>query len=141
MVPLSFSLDLIPGNDEERQCFHFFHSQTVVQLCGLFGSEFWSRYVLQASFRERAIWHATVALGSLHRQSEPGCYSKVSRSSEAGNFALRQYVQAIGHLVRPGNGREKQPLDVALMSCVLFTCFEVSFTQIKFSFRAVITKI
>jgi hypothetical protein len=52
---VSAALDALPGNEEERRCFHLFRSITVVQLSGLFGSDFWNRLVLQACLGEPTI--------------------------------------------------------------------------------------
>ncbi|KFY00843.1 hypothetical protein O988_03082 [Pseudogymnoascus sp. VKM F-3808] len=120
---LSAVLISLPGTPSERLSFHFFLSHTAPQLRGLFESPFWSQHVLQACLREEAIWHAAVALGAAHGR----LYAEKSRGGEGQRwegegFAIKQYVKAISCLTRRGSGERR--IDVALMACVLFTCFE-----------------
>jgi hypothetical protein len=119
----------ISGNVRERICFEFFRSHTVQQLSG-FDTDLWQQLILQASHHEPAIKHAAIALGSLHQKFALG-ESSVLRSNQdpdSDEFALEQYVKAIGSLVQPIQKRGKQAADVALIACVLFVCFEVSTT-------------
>ena len=104
----------------EGRCFDFFCKRTVVVFSGIFDPTFWTRLVLQATHHEPAIRHAAIALGALHESSEVG--SRVKPSI----FAMEQYGKAIRYLVKPIREKQKQAADVALMTCVLFVCFEVS---------------
>lgn len=109
---------LVSSNEAERRAFDFFHHHTVKTLAGLFDPSFWTRLVMQATFHETAIRHAVCALGALHEYSQFG-----ATADGAGNvFAMQQYGRAMRSLVG-GNGGQR--VDVALMSCVLFVCFEV----------------
>jgi len=71
---------------------------------------------------EPAVQHAAVALGALHE-----CFEhQLSNQAEANlGFALQQYVRAIGLVTKPIRERGKQAADVALITCILFVCFEV----------------
>ena len=40
-------------------------------------------------------------------------------------FAVKQYLKAIELVLMPVRDRGKQAADVALMTCILFICFEV----------------
>lgn len=100
-----------------KRSFAFFMHKTSPQLAGLFGSAFWERLVLQVAHYEPAIRHAITAIGSLHEQHIVGRDSNVS-------FALQQYNLAIRSLLAPPPGQQRG-LDVSLISCILFTCFEV----------------
>jgi hypothetical protein len=113
------------GTDQERRCFDYFRRRTVPQLSGSFDSTFWNRLLLQATHHQPAVWHAVVALGSLHQNFEERCPD----TSEDAAFALQQYVKAIGLVLAPIRERGKQAADVALITCVLFTCFEVVLFQ------------
>lgn len=73
-----------------------------------------------------------VALGSLHWYFET---IQSNKSDHQDGFALQQYVKAIAYVLVPIREKGKQAADVALMSCVLFTCFEV----VILSFTLVIT--
>jgi hypothetical protein len=112
-------------SDLERRSFDFFCKRTVVVFSGIFDPTFWTRLVLQATHHEPAIRHAAIALGALHESSEVG--SRVKPSI----FAMEQYGKAIRYLVKPIREKQKQAVDVALMTCVLFVCFEVSSLSIK----------
>jgi hypothetical protein len=122
MNPTSFS-DLFE-TDQERRCFEFFRRRTVPQLSGSFGSPFWTHLLLLTTHHEPAVQHAAIALGALHECFE----QKLSNQAEANlSFALQQYIRAIGLVTKPIHERGKQAGDVALMTCVLFVCFEVRF--------------
>jgi hypothetical protein len=61
-------------------------------------------------------------LGALHELFE----QQLSDQAEVDlSFALQQYVKAIGLVTKPIRERGKQAADVALMTCILFVCFEV----------------
>jgi hypothetical protein len=117
------SVDLA-GEAEERRAFHFFRSNSVMALQGYFDSEFWSRLVLQASHTEPTIRHAVIALGSLHETTQ-NKDSAVLKSGKAHNkFALQQCNKAITSLNQQLSLKGQQSIEVLLMSCVLFVCFE-----------------
>ncbi|OJJ51783.1 hypothetical protein ASPZODRAFT_12590 [Penicilliopsis zonata CBS 506.65] len=130
--PASFnSLLLLPSpstslftSDQERRSFHFFLSRTAPQLAGDFKCAFWERLLLQAAHHEPAIRHVTVALGSLHEHFErdEGAPFRSGQMTAHSSFALRQYLRAMRCLM-PAHGAS-QPLDVCLVSCILFACFE-----------------
>ena len=114
------------GSHDERRSFEFFRSRTATQLSGFFASELWERSILQASHHEPAIRHAVIALGCLHQRFENGHRHilKQDRDTEDYPFALKQYNLAIKHLVKPAI-KGQQAIDVCLIACVLFCCFEV----------------
>ncbi|KAH6658110.1 hypothetical protein BKA67DRAFT_673919 [Truncatella angustata] len=123
--PNSLAIMTSPSFDTQaptksKRSFAFFVQRTCPQLAGFFGSEFWERLVLQAAYHEPAICHAVVAIGSLHEFYE---YKRVATDmTEA--FALEQYNHAIRDLLIPLSNDGKQAVDVCLISCILFTCFE-----------------
>lgn len=120
MNPTSFSG--LFKTDQERRCFEFFRRRTVPQLSGSFESPFWSHLLLLAIHNEPAVQHAAIALGALHECFE----QQLSNQAEANlSFALQQYVRAIGFVTNPIREGGKQAADVALMTCVLFICYEV----------------
>lgn len=119
-VPLSFTVessgDLHPCTISKR-CFEFFVRISSPQLAGFFGSAFWERLVLQAAHHEPAIRHAITAIGSLHEQHLVG-------TDDGSVFALQQYSLAIRSLLAPLEQQRKRGINVCLISCILFTCFE-----------------
>ena len=108
--------------DQEHRCFDFFCHRTIPRLSRSFESPFWNQ-LLQAIHLEASIRHAAVALGSLHESFELGLSGS---NKHGGIFALQQYVKAIELLTTSIREKGKQAADVALMTCVLFVCFEVS---------------
>ena len=105
-----------------RRAFDFFRHRTVPQLSGSFEAPFWNRLLLQATHHEPALQYAVVALGALHERFELGL---LTQNEVDHGFALQQYVKAIGLVMTPIRERAKQAADVALMTCILFVCFEV----------------
>ncbi|KAH6698443.1 hypothetical protein BKA61DRAFT_530626 [Leptodontidium sp. MPI-SDFR-AT-0119] len=127
-IESSPSLNLLESNLEQRS-FSFFHQNTIPQLSSIFGSPSWkqlNRLLLQAAYHEPAVRHAAVALGALHEHFELTSRSLTHHSDESRNteFAVQQYVKALGHLVNPAIRRGKPAADVALITCILFVCFE-----------------
>ncbi|KAL4793034.1 hypothetical protein BDV19DRAFT_380354 [Aspergillus venezuelensis] len=131
----SLTLFTTPSTALERRSFQFFYERTVPSLSGYTGSDFWNRLVLQVSQREKPVWHALIALGSLHENFEgdrvvPGLWLR-RRGWDC--FALKEYLCAIRALLGGeeggkgyGGGWSKSvPVDVCLISCILFACFEV----------------
>ncbi|RAK95524.1 Zn(II)2Cys6 transcription factor domain-containing protein [Aspergillus ibericus CBS 121593] len=104
--------------DQEHRSFQFFLERTVPQLAGDFECAFWGRLLLQSVHHEPVIRHATVALGSLHERFESDA---APFRSVHGSFALRQYLRAMRCLMATP---PSQPMDVCLISCILFGCFE-----------------
>ena len=93
---------------------------------------------MQVSQHERPVWHALVALGSLHENFEkmPG-FGLVRAGYDT--FALQEYLKAIRALLGPADSLPPASIvnaagtpsggltvDVCLISCILFVCFEVS---------------
>lgn len=113
---------LIFQSKHEKRCFDFFRHRTIPQLTGPFESPFWDRLLLQATHHEPALQHAAVALGALHESYE---LRSSSLTENDHGFALQQYVKAIGFVTTPHRERGSHAADVALMTCVLFICFEV----------------
>ena len=135
--PSSSALLVIPnpvldarGSDEERRCFDFFLNRTASQLSGFWDSDFWDCLILRATHHQPAIRHAVLALGSLHERFEAGDSSVLNPiwDKREGGFALKQYNHAIQHLIRPAS-EGQQAVDVCLIACLLFACFEVSRPQ------------
>ena len=117
------SVDLA-GEQEERRAFHFFRSNSVLALQGYFDSEFWSRLVLQASHTEPTIRHSVIALGSLHETTQNKDSATLKNGRAYDKFALQQCNKAIANLNRELGIKGRQSIQVLLMSCVIFVCFE-----------------
>lgn len=115
----------LPGNTQEKRAFQYFIKQTSPELNGFFTTGFWERLILQASQTEPSLRHAVVAIGALHEE-----FSQTNEGLPLGQvvgghlpFAVKQYTKAIGHLRRSLGTGDHSPL-TALMSCILFVCFD-----------------
>ena len=115
------------GSDKERRCYDFFLNRTASQLSGFWDSDFWGCLILRATHHQPAIRHAVLALGSLHERFEAGDKSVLTPiwDQGEGGFALQHYNRAIQHLIKPAS-KSQQAVDVCLIACMLFACFEVS---------------
>jgi Fungal specific transcription factor domain/Fungal Zn(2)-Cys(6) binuclear cluster domain len=117
----------IIGSLKERRSFDFFQKRTAPQISGFFGGDIWERLLLQATYHEPSVRHAIIALGSLHERFEQdnGLVVHSDANGWSDDFALRNYNLAIKHLVEPLSSKGQQAIDVCLISCILFACFEV----------------
>lgn len=87
--------------------------------------------MLQVSQHEKSVWHALIALGSLHEnfETDNNRFGVDLFRHEQDSFAIREYLAAIRALLGPSNTTVGSvgnvTVDVCLISCILFTCFEV----------------
>lgn len=120
--PSASRISLIPPQDPlESDLLEHFKSTTVKSLSANFWPAFWEDRVLQATSAEPSILHAVIALAAVHRDLE-----LKSTGQNDGNlqpFAFNQYTKAISHLHRLMSSGT-QHLDVTLISCILFICFD-----------------
>lgn len=117
-------------SERERHAFHFFRVTTASQLSGFCGDGFWDNLILRASHHQAAIRHAVIALGSLHERfiTHNGLVSRCDPLLYLDEFAIQQYSLAIKFLFEQFSRQDKPAVDVCLVTCVLFACFEVSIT-------------
>ncbi|PYH88549.1 hypothetical protein BO71DRAFT_365186 [Aspergillus ellipticus CBS 707.79] len=119
--------ELFSGDEIEAQNFHFFCTVTTPDLAGFFDTGFWTGRLLQVAHQYPALRHATIALGSIHRDyvTDPTPVT-VARSEDGQNlgFALQQSNAAIQALRELLAGPALTSLDrlVVLSICILFTC-------------------
>lgn len=117
----------IPGNAEEKRGFDFFLRNTAAELSGYYDSSFWAKLILAASVQKPSLRHAVIALGALHEEfSQKSLISSASSWSgevQKSPFAQNQYAKAIGALRRSLSSGKEEPI-TALMSCILFVCFD-----------------
>ena len=120
------------GDQAERRSFCFFRDRTAPQLAGLFESEFWDCLLPLSASYQPAIQHAVVALAALHERFENNDKSVLGSNHDIAHcgFALQQYNRAIGWLIKPVKDGGNQRLDVALITCILFACFEVFYPAV-----------
>lgn len=92
---------------------------------GYYTSSFWEYLILQASVAEPSLQHAVIAIAALHEEFSNRRLGGVSPDHENAKsiFAVNQYMKAISHLRRSLSAGKQAPL-TALMSCLLFVCFD-----------------
>ncbi|RDL42034.1 uncharacterized protein BP5553_02013 [Venustampulla echinocandica] len=126
----------IHGADEESRYFQVFAERTVYEIPGFFdgtpSSTFWSQLVLQESHHVSAIRHAAISLGALSKGLEdappPHLKSNVFQniSGKHHEYAVLQHIKAIKALNQYISSSPSPQLRSALITCVLFICFEAS---------------
>ncbi|OKL59086.1 hypothetical protein UA08_05840 [Talaromyces atroroseus] len=124
-------LSLLPGdnNPQEIQNFLFFRTVTAPSLAGGCDFGLWTCHTLQASRLYPPLWHATTALGAIHRQFIADGnllpYNPRSETVDRVRFALRQFnesIQSLTKMLSSGKALGKQDKVVVLTSCILFMC-------------------
>lgn len=115
----------IPGTAQEKRGFQYFITNTARELTGYYSSSFWEHLILQASTAEPSLRHAVIAIAAIHEEFTDRRLGGVSPGHESSEsiFALNQYMKAIAHLRRSLSAGKQAPL-TALMSCLLFVCFD-----------------
>ncbi len=114
-------------NGKEQHCLEWFVRRASVKLPGIFGSTFWNTFALSLGSSERAILHATLALGSAHKREmlDIGHTGNVREPpDEQERFTLQQYSKAIHHLRPLFACRSRSSVRMILITCVIFTCLE-----------------
>ena len=102
---------------------------TAAELSGYYDSSFWENLILAASVQEPALRHAVIAIGALHedfsqkRLTDSASRTESRTEGRETEFALNQYAKAMGVLRRSLSNGKQEPL-TALMSCILFVCFD-----------------
>ena len=127
-LPLdSFNYPLALDDDDERRAFHYFRSRTASQLSGYFSMQLWDCLIPLSSQYHPAVKHAVVALAAMHERFEKDDRSVLSSNHDIsqGGFALQHYNRAIRHLTKSVLSNREESLDVFLVACILFACFEV----------------
>lgn len=83
---------------------------------------------MRASLEEPAIFHAMLALSSVHKRVWFGAEEIESKISpdRLEQFTLRQYNKAVNHLLQPRfTSEDKASIRVTLVACMLFVCLEI----------------
>jgi hypothetical protein len=121
--------------EDESRYFRLFAESTVFALSGFFegtpSSQFWTQVVLQESHNLKAVRHAVIALGALTKGMEnvpPGNFkvnviqSLDQRHCEQAVVQHLKAIQALNHYISSSAAPQ---LRNALLTCLLFICFEV----------------
>ncbi|KAM3499972.1 hypothetical protein MY10362_006814 [Beauveria mimosiformis] len=107
----------------EREMFNLFRTRTVTQVAGAFYQPFWHVDVLLAAQTQPAIWHASLSMAAMYS------WFKIPADDTQGQiirqdhykFALRQYNEAITHMVALARRQDARSAEALLIASVLFT--------------------
>ncbi|KAB8290191.1 hypothetical protein EYC80_011060 [Monilinia laxa] len=104
----------------------FFRTFTAAEFAGDFSTEFWEKRIFQAATIEPSIHHGILALGAIHKNYTE-TYQQLQAVTQSPTpmqaFAFRQYTKAI-QILRESIVRAPHSLDMTLISCILFICFD-----------------
>ncbi|KAM7186393.1 hypothetical protein V8F20_011394 [Naviculisporaceae sp. PSN 640] len=117
----------IKVRQDEAEWVEWFQSITVVLLQGPYKTSFWNSLVLRAGLDEPSIFHAMLAVGSLHKQITMGIRTPGpgGEPDSLEQFTLRQYNKAIYQLIQPQfTSRDRTVTRTALIACMLFVILE-----------------
>ncbi|KAH6678536.1 hypothetical protein B0J14DRAFT_325520 [Halenospora varia] len=124
----------IHDTEDESRYFKVFSERTAYELSGLLdgtiGSSFWTRIVLQESHNVSSIRHAVIAIGALSKalESAPKPNLKVNVIQDIDQRhheqAVLQHLKGIKALNQYISSTHAPQLRNALITCLLFICFE-----------------
>jgi hypothetical protein len=120
----------IHGNQEEYHYFQTFTEFAARELPGYFTTDFWSRIVSQESHAVAPIRYAAIAIGALKRSlesaSEPDLKVNIIQNVNKRHheYAVLHYLKAVQTLNKYLSTSESPQMRIALISCLLFVCFE-----------------
>ena len=114
---------LIPRKSpDEIRSYNYFLEVTGPALSGLFDAEFWCRELPKICVADPALWHAVVALGSVHEACGYGDREPESKPQYA--LCLQQYSAAVSTLRDTGSHRSTDRWR-AIIASAIFTCIYV----------------
>ncbi|CAG8980948.1 hypothetical protein HYALB_00003807 [Hymenoscyphus albidus] len=102
-----------PGNESERQLFHYFRLEAAPDICGYSNHEFWDSSVLSWSHAEPVLRLAVVAFASFHK-------SFIFKSDSISYSSLQHYNKAIRAVQNLLEDHKKPSLQIVLSCCLLF---------------------
>ena len=117
------SIFLFASSTEEKEYFEWFKYRTATKLPGSFVSRFWDTLLFQASSNEPAVFHAVLAMSSVHKRGVVDANDHTvpeNGSNEQEISMLKHYVKAISHLKPHFSKKAKASFQVALITCVTF---------------------
>jgi hypothetical protein len=106
----------------EARAFEFFRAKVAGHLSGVFDASFWTKDILQVAQQEEPVRHAVVALASL---SEHLLDIPQNGLETLPRLALSQHTKAISHLNQKMRAQTDTSMQVILMTCAIFVCFEM----------------
>lgn len=122
---------------DERQCLSYFQHRTVPTILQFYDSLLWQRLILQMSQSEPAVYHAVVALGAIHQNSEMEGMSLLVRNlyNTRNMFALAQLGRAFTFLTQRRLSHDPRLRPVILVCCLLFVVSDLLQGQYDAAFK------
>lgn len=116
------------GTSFERRAVDHFRSQTAQALSGYFACSTWDSLIVSMSLVEPPVWHAAVALSTVHEGYSIKGDIHPHQIETRGHrlIGLEQYNKAIQRTYQLLESRTAYAADVALVSCMLFICYELT---------------
>lgn len=117
-------------NADERRAVGFFLCRSARDLSWTFFSNKWITLSIQMGHREPALRYAMAAIGFMHKSRKPYMHTSMTTLLESNDHsqALQAYSKAMGHLRdlidRTVTSDRVFSIDVSLLSCILFFCFD-----------------
>lgn len=97
--------------------FTFFQRRTADYLAGLFDRQ-WKELVLRAAEQNDAIYHAVLAIGSMHKSFMSRQWLNIE---EEDTYAVKQYSRSLRTLA----SKRSATVDTVLAACIIYIGFEV----------------
>lgn len=113
--PVAGMATLVAGMDE-KALFDWFQRRAIVKLPGSYFSDLWTKFILQVSHNEQAVWHAILAVSSTHRVGFVDISS--ATASELEHSTLQHLSKAVQHLHPHFCSRDKASFTVVLIACI-----------------------
>ncbi|OJJ64146.1 hypothetical protein ASPSYDRAFT_293446 [Aspergillus sydowii CBS 593.65] len=113
--PVAGMATLVAGMDE-KALFDWFQRRAIVKLPGSYFSDLWTKFILQVSHNEQAVWHAILAVSSTHRVGFVDISS--ATASELEHSTLQHLSKAVQHLHPHFRSRDKASFTVVLIACI-----------------------
>ena len=124
-------------NSDEQRAFFYFQHRTMPAFVGWFDSSLWQKLVLQMSHAEPAVYHAVVALGATHQDSEKR--GMPLSTENLGNTWHRFALEQAGRSFRLINARpasqDPRLWEVTLLCCLLYSVSELLRGQYESAFN------
>ena len=120
----------VHSTDEEHRYFQVFTEDSAFDIPCFFDSTFWTTVVLQEAHAIAPIRHAVIAIGALYKSLDnaPDPQLKVNiiqtidkKHHERAVLYFLKSIQELNHYISASSSPQ---LRVALISCLLFVCFE-----------------
>jgi hypothetical protein len=84
----------------------------------------WKSSILQAVEQSDALYHASLAIGSMHKTLLSKQVLRIRLEDD--QYAIKQYTQSLRMLSPNSDSKNETPIEVVLTACLLYIGFEVS---------------